>query len=798
MKIYNKIYLFYLLTFTVLFFSNTIQCQIIKKCSINSKEISTIVVTKNGVAYNKLFVNQTIPETCLGKPDLPYYIYKFYIPLSQKAIGVNFKSTKQENIKLENDLLPCQRPLLTSNNKIDTSFIFPEKSIYERNSIFPQVQAKISNVEYFDGNLEIITVEVYPIRYNPKLRKLFVDTEYDISIETASIISGEKNRRPKKRLDHVVDILCSTVTNKNDVLADSEKINVSTNNDASKSPARVSSNVNSLLPYYEYVIITDASLVGGFDDFVKWKKRKGVNIGIVTTNDIYSNYAGDNISVPAINDNPGKVRQYLKDAHFNGGTIWALIAGDNNTNIPIRYSYTVFQDNKTMPTDSYFSDLHGNWNNNDPLSMPDIYVGRLICSNSVDIQNWSKKVLLYEQNPGNGDYGYLLKSFSIQADQLQDYNEANNVALYFPSITPTIWGENPTSSSIYDTNGYSNSILGVTKGADVINEMNNHYGMFGWFCHGGTGGGWYQCNPGGSNIATMTGGTNNDTYPSWALCAEDAVDYCAGNRIAENGNGLDNLSNENYPSLLYSVSCDVTPFNHTKNYNNNGSMNCGEAFTILPQTGGIAFLGNTSYGWVYSSSQMYKKFATLVNYNDFHSHLGVSECLSRYQYGMLDISYSHNLIGCPETQMWTNLPQKFESASITKTGSTVTVNTGGITDCKICLMSANDNGASYYSVDPTSSETVFDNVPEGYYVTISKYNYIPYMYSSDYYIQNETLIGTQIINATNVTAGSNITTSKPSGPVIIQSGANITIDADENTIINDTFEVELGGALEIK
>lgn len=126
------------------------------------------------------------------------------------------------------------------------------------------------------------------------------------------------------------------------------------------------------LPYYEYVIITDASLVNGFTDFVNWKKQKGIDIGIVTTNDIYSNYTGDNISNPVINDNPGKVRQYLKDAHTNGSTTWTLIAGDYNTNVPVQFKNYA---NTNFPTDAYFSDLHANWsNNNNPKVIPDIFM----------------------------------------------------------------------------------------------------------------------------------------------------------------------------------------------------------------------------------------------------------------------------------------------------------------------------------------------------------------------------------------------------------------------------------------
>ncbi len=52
--------------------------------------------------------------------------------------------------------------------------------------------------------------------------------------------------------------------------------------------------------------------------------------------------------------------------------------------------------------------------------------------------------------------------------------------------------------------------------------------------------------------------------------------------------------------------------------------------------------------------------------------------------------------------------------------------------------------------------------------------------------------------ATRCNTAANVTTSKPSGPVIIQSGANITIDADDETNITDNFEVQLGAQLEIK
>ena len=188
----------------------------------------------------------------------------------------------------------------------------------------------------------------------------------------------------------------------------------------------------------------------------------------------------------------------------------------------------------------------------------------------------------------------------------------------------------------------------------------------------------------------------------------------------------------------------------------------------------------------------------MIYSDDYYSHIGVADYYSKQSYGNRQLFYSHNLIGCPETQMWTALPTQFSSATVTRNGTSVAVNTGSVSNCKICVMSANDNGSSFFEVNDNVSSYTFSNVPTSYNVTITKHNYIPYMYSSNYYMQNETYTGIQTINATNVIAGSNVTTSKPSGPITIQSGANVTINSDGETIINDSFEVQSGAQFEVK
>ena len=79
------------------------------------------------------------------------------------------------------------------------------------------------------------------------------------------------------------------------------------------------------LPFHEYVIITSNTLKNSFTNFILWKKRKGLDIGVVTTQEIYNNYSGDDIS--GIYDDAGKIRQYLSDAYQNGAVWGALGRG---------------------------------------------------------------------------------------------------------------------------------------------------------------------------------------------------------------------------------------------------------------------------------------------------------------------------------------------------------------------------------------------------------------------------------------------------------------------------------------
>ena len=71
-------------------------------------------------------------------------------------------------------------------------------------------------------------------------------------------------------------------------------------------------------------------------------------------------------------------------------------------------------------------------------------------------------------------------------------------------------------------------------------------------------------------------------------------------------------------------------------------------------------------------------------------------------------------------------------------------------------------------------------------------------YLSDIFIQNETLTGNRYVSGNTISAGTNVTPTKPQGPVVVKSGSNTVLDAEGNIVLDKGFEVESGALFEAK
>jgi len=674
------------------------------------------VFAEDGITYAKISLENCVMSQDEGEPQLPVKLVKLIIPADEEADLVLVSKAGNVERKLNYLLFPAQKPIPTSDSFTGNRFVKPNKETYGLNAFYPREQATILRTNYIRGN-KVVVVAVYPVSYNPVSNQVNYSESIDISLQLKASAKSPETSKVKNKAEFD-GYLQAMVDNKADV----DKYSVIEEKEVSPDAVNLKSGkVISGIPIYcEYVVITTSSLASYFNDFIQWKRQKGIDIELVTTEAISQNYTGDLIS--GINDEAGKIRQFLYEAYQNG-LEYALLGGDCTT-VPIRYGWgsdystdLVYQ----IPTDLYFSDFDGDWKIDADVRYgepsqdfvdygSEISVGRLLCYNSTQIELWKNMLLTYEKNPGNGSTSYLRRAFYSQADELQQNNQANDIISHFNGFfsTNTVYQE--MYNGVADYNSAASPQF--PTGNQVIAEMNNDYGFVSWFNHG---------SPNNVAVATKLKNECGTDDKKKVTNFNNVQGWCG---YIENSNGLDNLSNSTKPFVLYTIACETTPFDTWISVA--PTDNLGARATTQQGRGGPVYMGNTRYGWVGSSWYLQQDFTDRLIGGTYR--LGVAEANSKGVNGDHYVWLSHNLIGCPELEIWSATPSLFSSAYSNRNGTTVSVNTGGITNCTISVISKNDYGASYQSVAKGVSQSSFYNVPANYIVTITKHNYIPWVY----------------------------------------------------------------------
>lgn len=287
----------------------------------NNAQFSSII-GEDGVDYQRINFTQTHSMQELGNPELPEMYIKLIVPSDKDVEGITINSLMQENIPGDYLVYPVQYPVPLQDDK-KPPFVKPNPSVYSSDDLYPAKTVKFVRDGYFDGSNHIVIVAVYPYQYKPKSKKLIFNSsiEFTLNMQSGKSRSIQVKMRDEKNQKIYDQILKNSVDNPNKISEYQVK------------PSFYKTNSVNTLNFYEYVIITSNALKNSFNNFIEWKKRKGIDIGVVTTEEIYANYTGDLTS--GIYDDAGKVRQYLSDA-YQEGTVWALLGGDQ-TVVPNRY-----------------------------------------------------------------------------------------------------------------------------------------------------------------------------------------------------------------------------------------------------------------------------------------------------------------------------------------------------------------------------------------------------------------------------------------------------------------------------
>ncbi|KYK26609.1 hypothetical protein AYK20_03545 [Thermoplasmatales archaeon SG8-52-1] len=385
--------------------------------------------------------------------------------------------------------------------------------------------------------------------------------------------------------------------------------------------------------------------------------------------------------------NQEKIRAFIQDAHSSWGSTFFLLGGDTDT-IPYK-SIAYLGDN--IPSDTYYSDYDDDW-------ICEVNVGRASVNGTGNgtgkIGNFISKTLSYEKNPPTTSFAKNVSLFGFDLDWTTEGEDCKIDIddLYIPS--------NWTVTKIYDShdgNHEDNVDLAVNSGQNLMNHI-DHSGQY------------YM----------GTGYTNHN----WGLDTSE----------------VDNFSNGNKQGTWYSIGCWASAIDYD---------NCiAEHFVRDSDGGGIAFVGNTRYGWYYVggddlASLRYDRYFFQSFFIQNHFKLG--ELFSDHKNDAY-FSWDQNdynkyifteltLLGDPELPIWMENPSSFDvthDSEILVGSSSFTVHVedslgGNIQNAFVCLWKDDEVYLTNYT--DGSGDITFDISPstEGNMsVTVTKKDYIPY------------------------------------------------------------------------
>ncbi len=449
---------------------------------------------------------------------------------------------------------------------------------------------------------------------------------------------------------------------------------------------------------FDYVIITNPPLDTIFQRLADWKTKKGVRTEVRIKSWILSHYPGE--------DEPAKIRNYIKTLP-DSGVKYVLLGGDTDV-IPCRFAYAMtcsagYQPGRedTMPADLYFADLQGTWDEDNDGSYgeiedsvdlyPDVFVGRAPVNTIAEAQKFVEKVLIYEKNPS---LNYLTRAM-FAADVLWS-NPYTDQGIHKNKIGDESFPQYFDITKLY----YSQGNLSPNAVKNSLRQgkgMSNHDGH-GWINKIGCGTGY--------------------------LYTQD----------------FDTLTNAPYYGIFCSIGCWTSAFDFNS---------ISESFVNSPQGGGVAYIGNSSYGWGspgnpgfgYSDRFDSRIFYSLFRENNFH----LGACLALAKAHFIPYSreknvyrwhqYEVNLLGDPELPVWTNTP---ESLLVSYPNSIPTGNTrilitvrnkataAPVRNALVCLMKQNESYDKGYT---DASGSIFLNATAqtsgDFDLTISAHNFIP-------------------------------------------------------------------------
>ncbi len=361
-----------------------------------------------------------------GEPQLPAFRKLVQMPSGAKPIvTIKHADTTFYNLSdigIDRKITPRQPSQSKSGKEQKMKY---RKRSYRRNYFTQNELVSITPVGTMRG-IGIGQVAVNPVRYNPKQNTLMVlsNIEFDVDFEGGLAKSGAKGDSP------YFDGVYSALNNYK-----------SGNPNLTKYPVK-------------YLIITDTAFVKSLSDFIKWKRQKGFNVVVATTDIIGKTAADIKAWVSA---------QYA-DTADSPAPAFLLLAADTDK-IPASQTGTV----TGYGTDLYYVCMDG-----DDDFIPDIHYGRFSARTADQMKAIADKTITYEK------YLFDDPSYLSKATLIAGYDGSWRSAVGIPTVNYI------TNNRVNAKNGFKKVKKFTTSYSGCYADSSVAVGLMTYTAHGET------------------------------------------------------------------------------------------------------------------------------------------------------------------------------------------------------------------------------------------------------------------------------------------------------------------------
>jgi len=310
--------------------------------------------SEGNTVFQNLYIKNFSHTQEVGLPSVPSHIDFVMIP---KGATPSLQIITAPSVTYNNFLIyPALEPASDEYGSSEPDFII-DSSFYSTNTTFPTSPVIIREIVKYKG-ISLAMIEVYPVQYNPELRKLTVHSQISYRVDF-SHATQFVNREDYS--SNTLEMLPNLVIN-NQYLKQEIQQYLSINNDPISTP--------------NYLIITHPDYIAAADSLAAWKERMGFKTEIISSSSWTSATVKSTIHSKYQNYTP-------KPDYF-------VIIGDNDK-VP---GEILGSGSSSFASDLYYSCMDGASD-----FVPDMANGRISVANATQAMNVIHKIINYERNP---------------------------------------------------------------------------------------------------------------------------------------------------------------------------------------------------------------------------------------------------------------------------------------------------------------------------------------------------------------------------------------------------------------